>query len=117
MLSPELTLTFSRAGMMASDGHCKTFDANADGYVRGEGGGMVVLKRLSDALADGEQIYAVIRGEAVNQDGHSNGLTAPNGNSLPEFRASLLAGPVLRLRNSSMWRLTVPAHRWVTPSS
>ena len=65
--------------MMAPDGRCKTFDAAADGYVRGEGCGMVVLKRLSDALADGDRILAVIRGSAVNHDGRSNGLSAPNG--------------------------------------
>ncbi|MCC6134405.1 MAG: SDR family NAD(P)-dependent oxidoreductase [Candidatus Contendobacter sp.] len=78
-LRPELTIGFSKARMMAADGRCKTFDAAADGYVRGEGCGVVVLKRLSDALAAGDRIEAVIRGSAVNQDGHSNGLTAPNG--------------------------------------
>ena len=65
--------------MMAPDGRCKTFDAAADGYVRGEGCGVVVLKRLSDARADGDRILALIRGSAVNQDGRSSGLTAPNG--------------------------------------
>ncbi|MGD1807096.1 type I polyketide synthase [Dapis sp. BLCC M126] len=79
ILSPEPTITFSQAGMLASDGRCKTFDASADGYVRGEGCGMVVLKRLSDAIADGNNILAVIKGSAVNQDGLSNGITAPNG--------------------------------------
>ena len=79
MLSPELTLTFSQAGMMSPDGRCKTFDASADGYVRGEGCGVVILKRLSDAIREQDNILAVIRGSAVNQDGRSNGLTAPNG--------------------------------------
>lgn len=79
ILTPELTITFSQARMLAPDGHCKTFDANADGYVRGEGCGVVVLKRLSDAMRDGDNILALIRGSAVNQDGRSNGLTAPNG--------------------------------------
>jgi len=78
ILSPEPTITFSQASMMAADGRCKTFDAMADGYVRGEGCGMVVLKRLSDALKDEDNILALIRGCAVNQDGLSNGLTAPN---------------------------------------
>lgn len=79
ILTPELTITFSQARMLAPDGRCKTFDANADGYVRGEGCGVVVLKRLSDAMRDGDNILALIRGSAVNQDGRSNGLTAPNG--------------------------------------
>lgn len=79
ILSPEMTITFSKAGMLAADGRCKTFDTQANGYVRGEGCGVVVLKRLSDAQRDGDQILAVIRGSAVNQDGRSNGLTAPNG--------------------------------------
>jgi len=78
ILSPEPTITFSQARMMAADGRCKTFDASADGYVRGEGCAVVVLKRLSDALRDRDNIQAVIRGSAVNQDGLTNGLTAPN---------------------------------------
>jgi thioester reductase-like protein len=81
MLSPEPTITYSHARMMSSDGRCKTFDASADGYVRGEGCGVVVLKRLSDAVRDKDNILAVVRGTAVNQDGQSNGLTAPNGPS------------------------------------
>ena len=78
MLSPELTQTFSLAGMMAADGKCKTFDADADGYVRGEGCGVIILKRLDDAVKDGDNILAVVKGSAINQDGRSNGLTAPN---------------------------------------
>ncbi|GAB6041226.1 type I polyketide synthase [Endothiovibrio diazotrophicus] len=81
ILSPEHTISFSRAGMLAPDGRCKTFDAAADGYVRGEGCGVVVLKRLADALADGDPIVALLRGSATNQDGRTNGLTAPNGPS------------------------------------
>jgi len=79
ILSPEATLIFSHARMMAVKNRCRTFDADADGYVRGEGCGIVVLKRLSDAKRDGDLILAVIRGSAVNQDGRSNGITAPNG--------------------------------------
>ncbi len=72
-------VAFNTWGMMASDGRCKTFDAAADGFVRSEGCGMIVLKRLSDAMADGDTVLAVIRGSAVNQDGRSSGLTVPNG--------------------------------------
>jgi len=78
ILSPAITINFSKAGAMAPDGRCKTFDARANGYVRGEGAGIVVLKPLTKAVADGDPIYAVIRGSAVNQDGRSNGLMAPN---------------------------------------
>lgn len=81
ILLPEVHISFSRARMISGDGRCKTFDARADGFVRSEGCGIVVLKRLSDALADGDNILAVIRGSAVNQDGRSSGLTAPNGPS------------------------------------
>jgi acyl transferase domain-containing protein len=78
VLTPGITVNFCRARMLAADGRCKTFDAAADGYVRGEGAGIVVLKRLSDAIADGDRIYALVRGSAVNQDGRSSGFTAPN---------------------------------------
>lgn len=79
ILIPEAFICFARWGMMAPDGRCKTFDTSADGFVRGEGCGVIVLKRLSDALSDGDNILAVIRGSAVNQDGRSSGLTVPNG--------------------------------------
>ena len=81
ILSPEIFSALSRARMLAADGKCKTFDAAADGFVRGEGCAVVVLKRLEDAVADGDRILALIRGSAVNQDGPSSGLTAPNGPS------------------------------------
>lgn len=78
MCSPSSTVAMSRFGAMAPDGRCKAFDAGADGYVRGEGGGVVVLKRLSRAVADGDRIYCTLVGSAVNNDGFSNGLTAPS---------------------------------------
>ena len=78
-LSPDGFIATCRAGMLAPDGHCKTFDAAADGYARGEGCGLIVLKRVSDAIAAGDNILALIRGSAVNQDGPSSGLTVPNG--------------------------------------
>src|SRR5206468_5266279 len=79
ILSPAITVGFSRLKAMASDGRCKTFDARADGYVRGEGAGFVIVKPLAKALRDGDRVYAVVRGTALNQDGRTNGLTAPNG--------------------------------------
>ncbi|MBT3220134.1 MAG: polyketide synthase, partial [Proteobacteria bacterium] len=79
LVSPEPTIFYSQMKTMALDGRCKTFDDRADGYVRGEGCGVLVLKRLSDAEAAGDRIHALIVGSAVNQDGRSNGLTSPNG--------------------------------------
>jgi acyl transferase domain-containing protein/acyl-CoA synthetase (AMP-forming)/AMP-acid ligase II/acyl carrier protein len=79
ILSPEVHAGFSRLDSMARDGRCKTFDAAADGYCRSEGVAVVVLKRLSDAVADNDRVLAVLKGGAINQDGASNGLTAPNG--------------------------------------
>jgi acyl transferase domain-containing protein/NADPH:quinone reductase-like Zn-dependent oxidoreductase/acyl carrier protein len=79
LISAKSVITFSRAKMLAPDGRCKTFDASADGYVRGEGCGVIVVKRLADAIRDGDRIRAVIRGSAINQDGASGGLTVPNG--------------------------------------
>jgi acyl transferase domain-containing protein/SAM-dependent methyltransferase len=77
--SPETTIALTKGHMLAPDARCKTFDAAADGFARGEGCGLLVLKRLEDALAEGDRVLAVIRGTAVNQDGRSGGLTVPNG--------------------------------------
>ena len=79
LLSPGTNVALSRWGMLSPDGQCKTFDADADGYVRSEGCGVVVLKRLADAQRDGDRVLAVVRGSAVNQDGPSSGVTVPNG--------------------------------------
>ncbi len=100
LISPGTMITFSQARMLAPDGRCKTFDAAADGYVRGEGCGVVVVKRLDDAIRDGDRIRAVIRGSAVNQDGASGGLTVPNGVAQQRVitealeRAGVVAGDV-----------------------
>ena len=79
ILSGKLTELRANAGMLSPDGTCKTFDATANGYVRGEGCGMVVLKRLDDAKRDGDHIWAVVAATAINQDGTSDGLTVPRG--------------------------------------
>ncbi|AUX47812.1 polyketide synthase [Sorangium cellulosum] len=78
MLSPWITRALDASQALSPDGRCKTFDAQANGFVRGEGCGVLVLKRLSDAVAGGDPVLALIRGSAVNQDGRSTGLTAPN---------------------------------------
>jgi 3-oxoacyl-(acyl-carrier-protein) synthase len=78
MLSPEPSIYLSKVRALSPQGRCRTFDAGADGYVRGEGCGIVVLKRLTEALADGDRVLAVIRAAVVNHDGKSSGLTVPN---------------------------------------
>ncbi len=86
MITPDGFIGFSQAGMLSPEGKCKAFDASADGFVRGEGAGMVLLKKLSDAIADGDSIHAVILGSSVNQDGHTNGISLPS----PEAQARLV---------------------------
>ncbi|BBY95271.1 phthiocerol/phenolphthiocerol synthesis polyketide synthase type I PpsB [Mycobacterium gallinarum] len=86
LLSPAVTRSFDAAGAMSPTGACHAFDAAADGFVRGEGCGVAILKRLSDAERDGDRVLAVVRGSAVNQDGRSNGLMAPN----PAAQAAVL---------------------------
>jgi len=90
ILVPDVSVTLSKSNMLAPDGRCKAFDASADGFIRSEGCGILLLKRLSDAETDEDNILAVIRGTAINQDGRSNGLTAPNGPSqVSVIRAAL----------------------------
>jgi amino acid adenylation domain-containing protein len=79
LLQTQVFAGFAKSGFLSPDGHCRAFDAGSNGYVRGEGAGIVVLKPLSRAMADGDAIYAIIRGGALNQDGRTNGLTAPSG--------------------------------------
>ncbi len=90
-LLPDNFIACSQWGMLAPDGLCKTFDAAADGYVRSEGAGAVVLKRLADAVRDGDNIWAVVRGSAVNQDGPSSGQTVPSGPAQQAVMRSALA--------------------------
>jgi acyl transferase domain-containing protein/NADPH:quinone reductase-like Zn-dependent oxidoreductase/acyl carrier protein len=91
LLSPVTTIAASRARMLSPVGRCKTFDASADGYVRSEGCGILVLKRLSDAERDGDRVCAVISASAVNQDGASSGLTVPNGGAQQRLIGATLA--------------------------
>ena len=91
LLAPTLSRSFAAAGMLAADGRCRSFDAAAAGYGRGEGAGMVVLRRLADAQAAGDPVLAVLRGSAINQDGRSAGLTAPNGPAQTELIRRALA--------------------------
>jgi acyl transferase domain-containing protein len=80
-LMPNFPVLMSKGGFLAPDGRSKSFDARADGYGRGEGAGIIVLKRLSDAQAAGDRIYALVQGTGVNQDGRTNGITVPNGDA------------------------------------
>ena len=86
LLNPDMFLLLSNMQFLAQDGRCKSFDAKGDGYGRGEGFGGVILKRVDDAIRDGDPIRAIIRGTGVNQDGHTKGITVPN----PEAQANLI---------------------------
>jgi acyl transferase domain-containing protein/acyl carrier protein/thioesterase domain-containing protein/NAD(P)-dependent dehydrogenase (short-subunit alcohol dehydrogenase family)/SAM-dependent methyltransferase len=81
MITPQMHVMTCQTRMLSPEGHCKTFDSSANGFVPGEGVGVVVLKRLKDALANGDRIHAVIRGSGTNQDGRTNGITAPSAQS------------------------------------
>ncbi|GAB3585983.1 type I polyketide synthase [Amycolatopsis endophytica] len=90
MLTPQFGIALSQAAMLSPDGRSRAFDAAANGYVRGEGAGMVVLKPLEQALRDHDRVYAVIRGSAVNQDGRTQGITVPSGEAqAANFRLAL----------------------------
>ncbi len=91
ILSPEVTLAFSKARMLSSDGKCRPFDAAANGYVRGEGCALILIKRLTDAVKAGDNILAVIRGSAINQDGRTSGITAPNAQAQQQVIRAALA--------------------------
>ena len=78
ILSPTTTIAFAKTGMLSPTGRCRTFDAGADGYVRGEGGGVLLLKSLRQALRDGDRVYGVLKGEAINHSGKAQTLTTPN---------------------------------------
>jgi acyl transferase domain-containing protein/surfactin synthase thioesterase subunit len=111
ILSPESSIYLSTVGALSPDGRCKAFSDKADGYGRGEGCGLVVLKRLADAIADGDAILAVVRGSAVNQDGRSNGLTAPS----VEAQKAVLRSALGRARLTAADVDYVEAHGTGTP--
>ena len=111
LLSPQLQAAICRTKMLSMSGRCRTFSAAADGYVRGEGCGVVVLKRLTDARRDGDRILAVIRGSAVNQDGASAGFTVPHGPSQQELIRTALDASGVEAGNVSY----LEAHGTGTP--
>ena len=104
ILNPQLSITLSQAYMMAPDGRCKTFDERANGFVRGEGCGIIVLKHLSDAVKDRDNIMAIISGSAIAQDGRSQGLTAPNGNAQQEVIEKALRNAGIFFRSTRLYR-------------
>ncbi|MFE1765226.1 SDR family NAD(P)-dependent oxidoreductase [Streptomyces angustmyceticus] len=108
---PRITRSFARMGMLSAGGRCRTFDAGADGFVRGEGCGVVVLKRLSDAVRDGDRVLAVLRGSATNQDGSSEGLAAPSVTAQAALYQEALAGAGVDPRDVGM----IEAHGTGTP--
>ena len=103
-LTPEEFVALSFLGVLSSDNRSRTFDAAADGYVRGEGCGMLVLKRLADAIRSGDSVLAVIRGSAVNHNGLSNGITAPNGPPRKKCFAVPCGLPASIPGTSATWR-------------
>ncbi|MFI4955505.1 MAG: type I polyketide synthase, partial [Gammaproteobacteria bacterium] len=101
LLSPDTFIDLSKANMLSLDGHCKVFDNKADGYVRSEGCGVVILKRLSDAVKDNDRILAVIKSSVMNQDGASSGLTVPNGVAQEKLLRAALSHAQLEPRHIS----------------
>ena len=106
----------SAFGALSPDGRCFTFDHRANGYVRGEGGGLVLLKPLADALADGDTVHCVIRGSAVNNDGPCDGLTVPDAEAQQQVVRSAYERAGVRPSKCSTWSCTAPARRWGTRS-
>ncbi|MCG8536564.1 MAG: KR domain-containing protein [Pseudomonadales bacterium] len=111
VLNPAISIVFAKARMLSEDGRCKTFDAAADGYVRSEGCGIVMLKRLSDAIKEGDNILALVKGTALNQDGKSQGFTAPNESAQEDVIRSALEQAQLNPQDVSY----IEAHGTGTP--
>ena len=104
MIAPTMTIAESKGGFLSPDGHCKAFDAAANGYARGEGAGAVLIKPLSRAQADGDRIYVFIRGTAVTQDGHTNGITVPNQMAQEAVMRAAYQRAAFYLNRFSMWK-------------
>lgn len=111
ILSPRVMEMYLHLRALSPEGRCRTFDAGANGFVRGEGAGVIILKRLADARRDGDRIWAVVRGSAVNQDGRSSGLTAPNGLS----QKALIEQALASARVSPSEITCIEAHGTGTP--
>lgn len=111
ILAPEAHIAFCKMNALSKDGHCKPFDQSANGFIRSEGCGWVVLKRLSDAERDGDRILGLVRGSAINQDGLSNGLTAPSGKAQEKVILSALKNAQVEPESISY----VEAHGTGTP--
>jgi len=111
MLVPETTIAMAKGRFLNPEGRCRTFDADAKGYVRGEGGGIVILRRLSEALRDRNPIYALIRGTGINQDGHTHGIAQPNAEAQKQLIQKVLCDSGV-----SPWRIHyVETHGTGTP--
>ena len=118
ILQPHISIAYSQSRMMAPDGRCKFGDAGGDGYVRSEGAGLVVLKSLSRALADGDRIYALIRGSAVNNDGRSSGsMGTPSRVGQEELLRQAYGDAGIAPAVSAMSKPMAPARESATPSS
>ena len=114
MLIPETSVTMCKGRFLAEDGHCKTFDAAADGYARGEGAGILVLKPLADATRDHDRIYAVIRATGVNQDGRTSGIPSRTREAQADLIRRVLSDPVCARNRSGTSKRTAPEPRLAT---
>jgi acyl transferase domain-containing protein len=116
MITPGGFIGFSQASMLSPEGRCAAFDASASGFVRGEGAGMVLLKRLSKAMEDGDPIHGIIVGTSINQDGHTNGISLPSPDAQARLVRDACADAGVPPLPSDSSRRTAPAPRWAIPS-